>query len=78
MSAVASALILLIVNTIGLALGPFCTGILSDLLEPRFGVESMRYSLLIVCLTVLPWAAWHYRQAGRTIVADLDRARDND
>ena len=78
MRAVASALILLIVNTIGLALGPFCTGLLSDLLEPRFGTESMRYSLLIVCLTMLPWSAWHYRQAGRTIVADLARAREDD
>ena len=78
MRAVASALVLLLINSIGLALGPVTTGALSDLLTPRFGVESMRYSLLIIGVVILPWAAVHYVLAGRTIEADLERAAEYD
>ncbi len=78
MRAMASALALLIINVIGLALGPLLTGILSDLLEARFAEESMRYSLLIVTSIGLPWAAYHYVRAGRTIDADLARAAKHD
>lgn len=78
MRAMASAIALLIVNVIGLALGPLLTGLLSDFLEPRFGEESMRYSLLLVTSIVLPWASWHYYRAGSTIDADLARAAEHD
>lgn len=78
MRAMASALALLIINVIGLALGPLLTGILSDVLEARFAEESMRYSLLIVTSIILPWAGWHYIRAGRTIDADLERAAKHD
>ena len=78
MRAVASALALLIINFIGLLLGPWLTGILSTALEPAFGEESIRYSLLIVTCGILPWAAWHYVRAGRTLDADLLRAAEHD
>ncbi|MCH7980001.1 MAG: MFS transporter [Proteobacteria bacterium] len=78
MRAVASALVLLLINIIGLACGPLLTGMLSDALKPSFGAESIRYSLLIVCVLILPWAAWHYVLAGRSIDADLGRAREQD
>lgn len=78
MRAVASALVLLLINIIGLACGPLFTGMLSDALEPSFGAESIRYSLLIVCILILPWAAWHYVLAGRSIDADLGRACEQD
>jgi predicted MFS family arabinose efflux permease len=78
MRAMASALALLIINVIGLAFGPLLTGVLSDVLEARFAEESMRYSLLIVTSVILPWAAWHYLRAGRTIDADLERAAKHD
>ena len=78
MRAVASALVLLLINVIGLACGPLLTGILSDALKPSFGAESIRYSLLIVCVLILPWAAWHYVLAGRSIDADLGRAQEQD
>jgi MFS family permease len=74
MRAMASAIVLLLLNVIGLACGPLLTGMLSDMLEPTFGVESMRYSLLIVCSVMLPWASWHYYRASSTIDADLARA----
>ncbi|MDH3432537.1 MAG: MFS transporter, partial [Gammaproteobacteria bacterium] len=53
MRAVASSLVLLIINLIGLAMGPPITGIVSDLLEPGYGSESMRYSLLLVSSVLL-------------------------
>jgi MFS family permease len=78
MRATTSALVLLIINVIGLAFGPLITGSLSDFLEPRFAEESMRYSLLIVTAVILPWAVWHYYRAGLWIDGDLARAAEND
>lgn len=60
---------------IGLRLGPLTVGWLSDLLAPRFADDSLRWSLMIVCLLLLPWAAAHYYLAGKTLEADLDRVR---
>ena len=78
MRAVASSLVLLIINVIGLAMGPPLTGLLSDLLEPGLGAESMRYSLLIVTCVLLPVAAWCYFEAGKSIESDLQRADEHD
>jgi len=78
MRAVASSFVLLIINVIGLAMGPPVTGFISDALEPTLGVESMRYSLLIVSTVLLPLAAWCYFQAGKTIEDDLQRAHEHD
>jgi MFS family permease len=78
MRAMASALVLLVINIIGLGLGPLVTGILSDLLTGRIGSESKRYSLLIVCVVVLPGAGWHYYRAGQTLESDLARATEDD
>ncbi len=78
MRGVASALMLLILNMIGLGLGPLTVGYVSDLLAPHFADESMRYSLMIICAVLLPWAAWHYYLAGKSIDADLARAAELD
>lgn len=78
MRAVTSAIVLLIINTIGLACGPFLTGILSDALVPSYGADSMRYSLLIVCVLILPWSGWHFWRAAASIDADLARASERD
>jgi len=74
MRSVASALMLFILNIIGLGLGPQLTGILSDLLQPSLGTESMRYALLAVVAAVYPIAALCYWLASRTIEADLASA----
>jgi predicted MFS family arabinose efflux permease len=78
MRATTSALVLLIINVIGLAFGPLLTGMLSDALGPTLGEESMRYALLIVTLAILPWAVWHYYCAGKWIDGDLARATEHD
>lgn len=74
MRGVASAIMLFILNIIGLGLGPQVTGILSDLLAPAFGAESMRYALLLVIGVAAPISALSYFMASRTIEADLARA----
>ncbi len=78
MRSVASALVLLVINIVGLALGPLLTGMLSDALVGSFDSESMRYALLTVSSVMLPWAAWHYLRASQTIEQDLARAAEHD
>jgi MFS family permease len=73
MRAVASAVILFIINSIGLGFGPLLAGILSDYLAAGYGAESMRYSLLIIAAVIGPWTAFHYFMAGRHIERDLTR-----
>ncbi|MDZ7669419.1 MAG: MFS transporter [Gammaproteobacteria bacterium] len=71
MRAVAAAVLLFILNIIGLGLGPQFTGILSDMLRPQYGDESLRWSLLI-CGLVNVWAAYHYYVAGKYLKDDLE------
>jgi MFS family permease len=72
MRALASAILLFIINIIGLGLGPQAVGILSDLLTPSFGSEALRYSLLIIVVSFAAWSVVHYALAGRTLRQDLD------
>ena len=74
MRSVASALLLFILNIIGLGFGPQTIGVVSDMLRPDYGDESLRYALLGVSL-INVWAAFHYFMAGRTLRADLARAQ---
>ncbi|MEN3974362.1 MFS transporter [Emcibacter sp. SYSU 3D8] len=71
MRAQASAILLFVINLIGLGLGPVAVGIISDLLLPYYGTDSLRYSLLIVSMLGL-WGAWHYYLAGRHYREDLE------
>lgn len=73
MRAIASALMLFILNMIGLGLGPYVTGVISDLFASQFGQDSMRYALLLVIGVAYPVSALHYFLASRTIEADLAR-----
>ena len=45
MRAFASAIFFLVLNLIGLGLGPLFVGIVSDMLAPALGVESLRWAL---------------------------------
>jgi MFS family permease len=74
MRATAAAVLLFVINIIGLAIGPAATGALSDALEPRFGDDSLRYAMLLVSM-VLGWAAFHFWRAARSFEADLRRVR---
>jgi hypothetical protein len=68
--ATASALLLFILNLIGLGLGPLAVGAANDLLAPAYGPLAIRWSLLGVVLTgglasVLYWTG------SRHLPADL-------
>ncbi|MFN3236817.1 MAG: spinster family MFS transporter [Pseudomonadales bacterium] len=74
MRALASAMLLFILNIIGLGLGPFLVGVLSDLLSQQFGDESLRWAILIATVAYF-WAGTHFILAARTLRQDL-AARD--
>ncbi len=73
MRAMASAILLFILNLIGLGIGPWFVGFASDLLAPSFGVESIRYALVGIVVTGNAWAAVHYFLAARSLSDDLQR-----
>jgi MFS family permease len=75
MRSVAAAVLLFILNIIGLGFGPQAVGLLSDALAPEFGQESLRYSLL-VCGLVNIWAALHFYLGGKYLGADLQATAD--
>lgn len=73
MRGVASAILLFIINIIGLGAGPWAVGALSDALAPYYGADSLRWSLMIFGAIGL-WVAYHYYVAGKLLAADLARA----
>ena len=72
MRTVASALLLFSINFVGMSVGPWLTGYLSDLWTPDYGPDSLRYALLAVTVFNV-WAAAHYWIAGRYFEGDLIR-----
>ncbi len=66
MRALCSAIMLFILNIIGLGLGPQLVGVFSDLMAPTYGAESLRYALLILSFINI-WGAWHYFRAGKAL-----------
>jgi MFS family permease len=71
MRAVATSILLFIQTLIGLGLGPFFVGVISDYLVPTVGHRSLAYGLVIVGLVNI-WAAGHYFHGARTLRADLE------
>jgi predicted MFS family arabinose efflux permease len=72
MRALASAILLFVINLIGLGLGPQTVGLLNDALRPRFGAGAVRWSLAAVVLVASLWAAVHFALGARTLRADLE------
>ena len=75
MRSVAAAILLFVINIVGLAFGPSVVGMISDLLAPHYGVDSLRWALLICSMANL-WAAFHYWRAGVHFPGDLKRVED--
>ena len=65
-----SATLVLIVNLIGLGLGPLVTGMLSDWLAPQLGNEALRYAIASSSLAAL-LAAWLFQRAAVHLPAEL-------
>jgi len=69
MRATASALFFLILNLVGLGFGTFIIGFVSDALAPQYGVESLRYAMLLVVSIACLWSALHFVLGARDIKA---------
>lgn len=79
--ALAGAILLLIMNLIGLGLGPTLAGFLSDLFATSLAAggadaatasgQGLRYALCVMTL-VNVWSAFHYLMAARSLRSDLD------
>ena len=70
MRATAAAVLLFVINILGLGLGPSAVGVLSDVLKDDYGDDSLRYALLIVSTAYL-WASLHFALASRSLRAEL-------
>jgi MFS family permease len=78
--AVASALLLFVLNLIGFGLGPMFTGMMSDAFRDYFvagglpiepaRATGLKYALCIMSLANL-WSAYHYLRAARTLREDI-------
>lgn len=70
MRAMSIALIYLFANLIGMGIGPFAAGALSDALKPLLGEESLRYSLMALSPGYL-LCGWCLLRASGTVARDL-------
>lgn len=70
MRATAVAVVMLLCNLVGMGIGPQVVGLLSDLLRPVLGSDSLRYAMLIMSSLAL-WAAYHFWMVGRSVREDL-------
>jgi predicted MFS family arabinose efflux permease len=80
MRATAGALTILMTSILGIGLGPYCVGFLSDVLREPFGDQSLRYALLApasvvpLCSVGLIAAARTFSRDVQMIAADRPRA----
>jgi predicted MFS family arabinose efflux permease len=70
MRATAASIFLMVVNLLGMSMGPWYVGIASDFLTPIFQGEALRYALLSCGLFSI-WSIYHYASAARILGADL-------
>lgn len=74
MRAMASAILFFIFNLVGLGAGPWSVGLLSDLLAPQFGDESLRYAMLALVPLMVSLSALHFYLSSRHLKRDLAAA----
>lgn len=74
MRALSSAILFLILNLIGMGLGPTLVGMLSDQLQGSFGVDSLRQAMLYLLPAAMAWSTIHFFLAARTLRQDLAAA----
>lgn len=77
MRATALASLYLVSNLVGMGIGPFLVGALSDLLQPALGDGSLRYALLAMCPCYM-LAAFYVWRASRMVMDDVARASEGD
>jgi MFS family permease len=67
MRALSSAIVYLILNLLGMGLGPLSVGFISDMLMPSMGVDSLRYALAVTVPGVAILGAIHLTLGARHI-----------
>lgn len=82
--AVSGALLLFVLNLIGIGLGPMLSGVISDALRDNFvagGVpletaraDGLKYALCIMSMANL-WSAYHYFKAAKTLREDIAKGQ---
>lgn len=70
MRALSIAILLFVLNMVGLGLGPLVVGFVSESLKPMLGDDSLRYALHTGIITGLSGALCYW-QASKTLLADL-------
>jgi predicted MFS family arabinose efflux permease len=70
MRATTLAVVMLVANLIGMGVGSQVVGILSDLMMPRLGSDSLRYAILIVSSLAF-LASYYFWRVGNTVTEDL-------
>lgn len=68
------SVLVVLLNLIGVGVGPTLAGLLSDAFAARFGPDSVRWAMVCVLAANLP-AVLLFVRAARTIGADIERAR---
>jgi predicted MFS family arabinose efflux permease len=74
MRAFTSAMLVLIVNILGLSLGPLMTGMISDALQPTLGAQSLRYAIL-ASMGMNVVAALCFFRSGQHLMRELSGER---
>ncbi len=77
MRATATALLLLVGTILGMGLGPWYVGVVSDLFRPSLGADALRYALMSTIL-FSAWAIFHFVRAASHLKADIAYASSLD
>ena len=73
MRAMISAILLFVLNFIGVGFDPMLTGFVRDFLTPEFGDDGLRYGLSLTMLISI-WCAFHYYRCLKAIKQEISRA----
>ena len=73
----ASAILMLVLNLVGIGLGPLMVGVVSDMLTPTMGTDGLRYAMLITIVPTAVLTSASLLIATRYIVRDHERVASN-
>ena len=74
MRATTSAILLFVINMIGLGLGPLFVGVLSDAYSTHFGAENLRYAM-VTALTIGTLGVFFFWKAQRALLSDIEKTQ---
>jgi len=74
MRASTSAILLFVINMIGLGLGPLFVGALSDSYSTYFGAENLRYAM-VTALTIGTSGVFFFWKAQRALLSDIEKTQ---